>query len=79
MVEACLYDHFLLWTCLILSKTLIALRSSHPGVMLQPLCTPYRAHAVYIYCRVPARRGLQQTAWAVTRHGARDNRLDKNF
>ncbi len=25
-----------------------------------------------IYCRVPARRGLQRTAWAATRHGARD-------
>ncbi len=25
-----------------------------------------------IYCRVPARRGLQQTARAATRHGARD-------
>ena len=25
-----------------------------------------------IYCRVPARRGLQQTARAPTRHGARD-------
>ncbi len=26
----------------------------------------------YIYCRVPARRGLQRTAQAATRHGARD-------
>ena len=26
-----------------------------------------------LYCRVPVRRGLQQTAWAATRHGARDN------
>ncbi len=25
-----------------------------------------------IYCLVPARRGLQQTARAATRHGARD-------
>ena len=43
-----------------------------------------------IYCRMPARRGLQQTAQAATRHGARDplvrpqvdkldNHLDKNF
>ena len=38
-----------------------------------------------LYCRVPARRGLQQTAWAATRHGARDpsdkldNHLDKKF
>ena len=29
-----------------------------------------------IYCRVPMRRGLQQTARAATRHGARD---PKNF
>ncbi len=27
---------------------------------------------VEIYCRVPARRGLQQTTRAATRHGARD-------
>ena len=24
------------------------------------------------YCHMPARWGLQQTAWAATRHGARD-------
>ena len=33
--------------------------------------TPHRWHAT-IYCRVPARRGLQRTAQAATRHGARD-------
>ncbi len=41
----------------------------------------------YMSCRVPARRGLQRTARAVTRHGARDplvrpqvdNHLGKNF
>ena len=32
----------------------------------------YDSDSCYIYCRVPARRGLQQTAWAATRHGARD-------
>ncbi len=26
----------------------------------------------FIYCRMPARRGLQQTTRAATRHGARD-------
>ncbi len=37
-----------------------------PSITLSP-CFDHE-----IYCRVPARRGLQQTARAATRHGARD-------
>ncbi len=42
------------------------------GIVKAGRLPPLNINAMQKYCRVPARRGLQQTAWAATKHGARD-------
>ncbi len=80
-------------TTLVLGKRVIYFVTSSGNSACSP-CINKMLESSCIYCRVPARRGLQRTARAATRHGARDplgrphvdqtysnlgNHLDKNF
>ncbi len=76
--ECCCRDHFYPFSPWLLNYnfnslecTIITDAAVQYGKQTGVLMTATRCK-YSIDCHVPARRGLQQTAWAATRHGARD-------